>query len=65
VAWVVGYMVALSVAFIPDLNICERVGQRWTVVGGLRQGSLRMWPGYLKVKYRIAASVALAPDSDM
>ena len=45
VAWVVGYRVALSVAFIPDLNICDRVGQRLGVVGGLRQGTLRMWPG--------------------
>jgi len=61
-SWIQGRFVF---CLIPDFNICERVGQRLGVVGGLRQGSLRMWPGYLKVKYRIAASVALAPDSDM
>ena len=41
-SWIQGRFVF---CLIPDFNICERVGQRLGVVGGLRQGTLRVWPG--------------------
>jgi hypothetical protein len=39
------FKIAASGAPIPDFNICDRVGELWSVAGGLRQDTLRVWPG--------------------